>query len=42
MLPGRDGAGYICRELRSFSDVPIVMLTARVEESSLRGLRAWG
>lgn len=38
MLPGRDGYD-ICRELRSFSDVPIVMLTARVEESErLRGL----
>ncbi len=32
MLPGRDGFD-ICRELRSFSDVPIVMLTARVEEA---------
>lgn len=32
MLPGRDGF-EICRELRSFSDVPIVMLTARVEEA---------
>lgn len=31
MLPGRDGLD-ICRELRSFSTVPIVMLTARVEE----------
>jgi two-component system response regulator BaeR len=31
MLPGRDGLD-ICRELRSFSDVPIIMLTARVEE----------
>lgn len=31
MLPGRDGLG-ICRELRSFSDVPVIMLTARVEE----------
>ncbi|GLQ98044.1 response regulator [Dyella mobilis] len=31
MLPGRDGLD-ICRELRSFSDVPIVMLTAKVEE----------
>jgi len=31
MLPGHDGLD-ICRELRSFSDVPIVMLTARVEE----------
>ena len=31
MLPGRDGL-EICRELRSFSDVPVVMVTARVEE----------
>jgi two-component system response regulator BaeR len=31
MLPGRDGFD-VCRELRSFSDVPIVMMTARVEE----------
>jgi two-component system response regulator BaeR len=31
MLPGRDGL-EICRELRTFSDVPIVMVTARVEE----------
>ena len=31
MLPGRDGLD-ICRELRSFSDVPVIMLTARVEE----------
>jgi two-component system response regulator BaeR len=31
MLPGRDGAD-ICRELRTFSHVPIVMLTAKVEE----------
>ncbi|MFA1028714.1 Response regulator receiver:transcriptional regulatory protein [Pseudomonas syringae pv. helianthi] len=31
MLPGRDGMD-ICRELRSFSAVPIVMITARVEE----------
>jgi two-component system response regulator BaeR len=31
MLPGRDGVD-ICRELRSFSDVPIVMVTAKVEE----------
>jgi two-component system response regulator BaeR len=31
MLPGRDGLD-ICRDLRSFSDVPIVMVTARVEE----------
>ncbi len=31
MLPGRDGM-EICREIRSFSGVPIVMVTARVEE----------
>ncbi|RDS80039.1 response regulator [Dyella psychrodurans] len=31
MLPGRDGLD-ICRELRSLSDVPIIMLTARVDE----------
>lgn len=31
MLPGRDGLA-ICRELRSFSTVPVIMLTARVEE----------
>ncbi|MGB6053648.1 MAG: response regulator [Burkholderiaceae bacterium] len=31
MLPGRDGIA-ICTELRSFSQVPVVMVTARVEE----------
>ncbi len=31
MLPGRDGM-EICREIRTFSPVPIIMLTARVEE----------
>ena len=31
MLPGRDGID-LCRELRSFSAVPIVMVTAKVEE----------
>lgn len=31
MLPGKDGL-EVCRELRSFSGVPIVMVTARVEE----------
>ncbi len=31
MLPGRDGID-ICRELRSFTQVPIIMVTARVEE----------
>jgi len=31
MLPGRDGLS-ICRELRSFSRVPVIMVTARVDE----------
>ncbi|ALQ04522.1 MULTISPECIES: response regulator [Pseudomonas] len=31
MLPGRDGL-QVCQELRSFSAVPIIMITARVEE----------
>jgi two-component system, OmpR family, response regulator BaeR len=31
MLPGLDGIG-VCREVRQFSDVPIIMLTARVDE----------
>lgn len=31
MLPGLDGLA-VCRELRAYSDVPIVMLTARVDE----------
>lgn len=31
MLPGRDGMD-ILRELRGFSDVPVIMVTARVEE----------
>ena len=31
MLPGRDGFD-ICRDIRSFSRVPIIMITARVEE----------
>lgn len=31
MLPGKDGT-EVCRELRSFSRVPIIMVTARVEE----------
>lgn len=32
MLPGMDGVD-VCRELRRESDVPIIMLTARVEEA---------
>jgi two-component system response regulator BaeR len=31
MLPGKDGLD-VCRELRSFSSVPVIMVTARVEE----------
>jgi two-component system, OmpR family, response regulator BaeR len=31
MLPGLDGIG-VCRAVRQFSDVPILMLTARVDE----------
>ena len=31
MLPGRDGMD-ICRELRNHSTVPVIMITARVEE----------
>lgn len=31
MLPGMDGM-EVCREVRKFSNVPIIMLTARVEE----------
>jgi two-component system, OmpR family, response regulator BaeR len=31
MLPGRDGL-EICKEIRTFSEVPIIMITARIEE----------
>jgi two-component system response regulator BaeR len=31
MLPGRDGL-EICREIRGFSQVPVIMTTARIEE----------
>ena len=31
MLPGKDGMS-ICKELRMFTQVPIIMITARVEE----------
>jgi two-component system response regulator BaeR len=31
MLPGKDGM-EVCREIRGFSKVPIIMVTARVEE----------
>ncbi|NVZ22589.1 response regulator [Pseudomonas costantinii] len=38
MLPGRDGM-QVCQDLRGFSSVPIIMITARVEEvDRLRGL----
>ncbi len=40
MLPGTDGLA-VCRALRAFSDVPVLMLTARVEEvDRLIGLEA--
>lgn len=31
MLPGKDGM-QLCKEIRQFSDVPILMVTARIEE----------
>ena len=31
MLPGTDGL-TLCREIRRFSDVPVVMVTAKIEE----------
>jgi two-component system response regulator BaeR len=31
MLPGRDGV-EVCKEIRTFSSVPIIMVTARVDE----------
>jgi len=31
MLPGKDGVS-ICQDTRQFSDVPIIMLTARIDE----------
>jgi len=38
MLPGKDGI-EICREIREFSQVPIIMVTARVDEQArLTGL----
>jgi two-component system response regulator BaeR len=40
MLPGLDGLS-LCRALREFSDVPVIMVTARVEEiDRLIGLEA--
>jgi two-component system OmpR family response regulator len=32
MLPGKDGI-EVCRELRQYTDVPVIMLTAREEEA---------
>lgn len=38
MLPGKNGMD-ICREIRAFSNVPIIMVTARTDEiNRLRGL----
>lgn len=38
MLPGTDGMA-ICREVRLFSDIPIIMMTAKTEEQDrLSGL----
>ena len=31
MLPGKDGLD-VCREVRAFSNVPVIMITARVDE----------
>ena len=31
MLPGKDGM-QVCREIRQFSNIPVIMVTARVEE----------
>ena len=31
MLPGKDGL-EICREVRTFSDIPIIMVTARIDD----------
>ena len=31
MLPGKDGL-EVCKEVRSFSDLPIIMITAKIEE----------
>ena len=40
MLPGRGGL-EICKELRTFTDLPVIMVTARVEEvDRLIGLEA--
>ncbi len=41
MLPGRSGL-EVCRELRSRSDVPILILTARGEEATACWASSWG
>ncbi|MBF0508354.1 MAG: response regulator [Deltaproteobacteria bacterium] len=42
MLPGRNGM-EICKEVRTFSNVPVIMITARVEEiDRLLGLELGG
>lgn len=42
MLPGADGLA-LCREIRAFSEVPIIFITARVEEiDRLLGLELGG
>jgi len=39
MMPGTDGYEF-CRQIREFSDIPIIMLTARDEaEDKVKGLR---
>ncbi|STS83847.1 Response regulator BaeR [Klebsiella pneumoniae] len=37
MLPGTDGL-TLCREIRRFSDVPVVMVTAKSKRSTV----CWG
>ena len=40
MLPNKDGLS-ICKELRQFSNVPVIMLTARIDEiDKLKGLKS--
>ena len=36
MLPGTDGL-TLCREIRRFSDVPVVMVTAKIEDRPFAG-----
>lgn len=39
MLPGTDGL-TLCREIRRFSDIPIVMVTAKIEEIGCLGWKS--